>query len=74
MLYAPSLFTQKLGIHRVFDERWHLPLIYGLLPGKSQVLYEYLLKKLDCIGLFDPQSVLCNYEIGLRNACSSTWT
>ena len=36
---APFLFTQMLGVHRQFDENWHFPLTFGLLPGKSQVLY-----------------------------------
>ncbi len=62
-----------LGIHGVFDDNWHLPLAFGLLPGKSQVLYEDLLEKLDSFGPFDPQSILCDYEIGLRNACIPTW-
>ena len=70
---APSLFTQMLGVHGVFDENWHLPLAFGLLPGKSQVLYQDFLGQLNSFGPLDPQSILCDYEIGLRNACSSTW-
>ena len=70
---APPLFTQMLGIHGLFEDNWHLPLIFGLLPGKSQVLYEDLLEQLDSFGPFDPQSILCDYETGLRNACASTW-
>ena len=70
---APSLFMQMLGVHGVFDENWHLPLVFELLPGKSQVLYEYFLEQLDSFGPLYPQSILCDYEIGLRNACSSTW-
>ena len=62
-----------LGVHGVFDENWHLPLAFGLLPGKLQVLYEDFLGQLNTFGPLDPQFILRDYEIGLRNACSSTW-
>ena len=62
-----------LSIHGLFDPRWHLPLVYGLIPGKTQVLYSDFLSELDSFGGFDPQSVLCDFERGLHNAISSVW-
>ncbi|KAL5257613.1 hypothetical protein ACHWQZ_G012507 [Mnemiopsis leidyi] len=40
---APQLMTQMVGIHGIFDSGWHIPLAYGLLPGKTQALYSSLL-------------------------------
>ena len=59
-----------VGIHGVFNERWHLPLSFGLLPGTSQVLYTDLF---DTLAHLDRQSILLDYEIGMRNACSEIW-
>jgi hypothetical protein len=36
---APQLWQQLLSVHGLFDSGWHLPLVYGLIPGKTQVLY-----------------------------------
>ena len=66
---APSLFTQMVDIHGIFDRDWHLPLAFGLLPGKSEVLYYDLLEKLDSYGPFEAQPILCDYEVALRNTC-----
>ena len=60
-------------MHGLFDSGWHLPLVYGLIPGKTQVLYTDFLSELDSFGGFDPQSVLCDFERGLHNAISSVW-
>ena len=70
---APSLFTQMLGINRVFNERWHLPLSCGLLPGNSQVLCTDLFENLNDLAHIDPQSIHLDHEIGMQNACSTVW-
>ena len=51
------LMQQLLSIHGLFDSGWHLPSVYGLIPGKTQVLYSDFLIELDSFGGFDPQSV-----------------
>ena len=44
-----------------------MPLVYGLLPGKTQVLLAAL-DHLFPSATFEPQSVLCDFEKGLHNA------
>ena len=70
---APQLWQQLLSVHGLFDSGWHLPLVYGLIPEKTQVLYAEFLSELDSFAWFDPQSVLCDFEEGLHNAISSVW-
>ena len=41
-----------------------MPLAYGLLPGKEE---------LDSLGPFYPDTVLCDYETGLRGAVTTVW-
>ena len=68
---APQLMTQMLTVHGILPSSWHMPLAFGLLPGKTQVLYTNLLEELDSFGPYEPQSVLCDYEVGLHNAILS---
>ena len=70
---APQLMTQMLGIHGLFNSGWHMPLVYGLLPGKTEALYSALFNELDTFGPYDPQSILCDYEQALHNAILKTW-
>lgn len=70
---APQLMTQMLSVHGLLPSSWHMPLAFGLLPGKTQVLYTNLLEELDSFGPYDPQSILCDYELGLHNAILSVW-
>ena len=60
-------------IHGLFDNGWHMPLAYGLLPGKTQTLYSSLFEELDSFGPYDSQSVLSDYEQSLHNAIVATW-
>lgn len=53
---APHLFTQMMGVHGLFEDNWHLPLAFGLLPGKAQALYEDFFTALESFGSFDFQS------------------
>ena len=72
---APQLRQQLLSIHGLFHSGWRLPLVYGLIPGKTQVLYSDFLTELDSFGgfEFDPQSVLSDFEKGFHNAILSVW-
>ena len=70
---APHLFTQLLTVHGLTTDGYRLPLAYGLLPGKRQEMYYNLLNELDTNGPFQPLTVLADFEIGLRNAISTTW-
>ena len=63
---APSLFTQMLGINRVFNERWHLPLSCGLLPGNSQVLCTDLFENLNDLAHIDPSPSTLTMKLGCR--------
>ena len=68
---SPQLFSQLLTVHGHFDSGWHMPLVYGLLPGKTEVLYTDFFDHLDSLAQSDPQSILCDYEKGLYNALHS---
>ena len=70
---APQLFTQMVGIHGISVGGWHIPLAYGLLPGKTNSLYTAVFEALDRFGPYNPRSVLCDNEIGLHNAVTNTW-
>ena len=70
---APNLFTQLLTVHSILDDGWRIPCAYGLLPGKREVLYSNLLQQLDDIADISPDTVLTDYELGLRNAVRSIW-
>ena len=60
---APDLFHQLFTIHGLFPDNWHLPLFYGLLPGKTTTLYKNLFEEVDSWGPFQPQSILMDYEL-----------
>ena len=70
---APNMFTQMLVVHGLLSDGWHMPLAYGLVPGKTQTLYINLLEELDAYGPFYSETVLCDYEQGLRNAIVNVW-
>ena len=70
---APRLFTQLFTVHGLFPDQWHLPLFYGLLPGKTTTLYKNLLEELDSWGPFSPQSILLDYELAIHNAVAEVW-
>ena len=70
---APQLMTQMLSVHGILDTSWHIPLIFGLLPGKTQAIYSNIFQELDSFGPYQPQSILCDYEVGLHNAILSVW-
>ena len=70
---APNLFTQLVTVHGITDDRYRLPLAYGLLPGKRQEHYQQMLNELGSYGSFQPDTVLADFELGLRNAIEEVW-
>lgn len=36
---SPNLTKQMGAIHGLFSDGWHIPLAFGVLPGKTQTLY-----------------------------------
>ena len=68
---APTLFHQMLTVHGILDDGRRIPAAYGLLPGKTEVLYTNLLEALDAHGPFHPDTILTDYEKGLQNAIQS---
>ena len=72
---APNLFHQLFTVHGLFPDGWHLPLFYGLLPGKTTTLYRNLFEEIDtwASGGYQPQSILMDYELAIHNAVASVW-
>lgn len=70
---APNLFTQLFTIHGLFPYRWHLPLFYGLLSGKTTTLYRNLLEEVNSWGPYQPQSILLDYDLKIRNDVAEVW-
>ena len=72
---APKLFCQMVTIHALLDDGWVIPSVYILLPGKLTTLYTAALEALDSLPQvdLDPQTVLADYELAIRNSVSSIW-
>ena len=68
---SPNLFTQLLTVHALLDDGWRIPCAYGLLPGKTTVLYQNLLEQLDVVADLSPGSVLMDFEAAMRKAVLS---
>ena len=73
LLLLPLLLLLLLQVGDSEFNGWHIPLVYGLLHGKTEVLYTSMFSYLDTCGPYGPQSVLCDYEQALHNAVVSTW-
>lgn len=69
---APDMFTQLVVTHGLMEDGWRFPLSFGLLPGKTEVLYTNLFEQLDQQGPFYPQTVMCDYELALQVGFSFT--
>ena len=68
---SPQLFHQMVTVHGVFRDGWNIPLLFALLPGKTQTHYEELFQKISDFGI-KPSSVLCDYEKAMINAVKKT--
>ena len=62
-----------LTVHSLLDNGWRIPCTYGLLPGKTRILYTNLLEQLDAAADLSPDTVLLDYEAGLRRAVLTIW-
>jgi len=62
-------------IHALLDDGWVIPCVYMLLPGKLTTLYTAALEALDSLPGIDPdpQTVLADYELAIRNSVSTIW-
>ena len=72
---APNLFHQLFTVHcNIADgegENCIVPVVYALMPGKSQEIYQKLFKKIvDLIGTetIKTEMVICDYEKAVMNA------
>ena len=72
IIVSSNSFRSELT-YLIFDGGWHIPLAYGLIPGRTNSLYTTLFEALDRFGPYNPRSVLCDYEIGLHNAVTNKW-
>lgn len=65
---CPSLFEQLYSIHSIIDNSV-IPLVYGLLPGKSTEIYKKFLQALKRLNKdLNPTSILIDLELGMGNA------
>lgn len=70
---APLVFMQLLTLHAFVDDR-AIPLVYTLLCNKQEETYRTVLCKIKEMQLnIRPQSVLCDFEIGLFKAVKNTF-
>ena len=60
-------------VHGVFRDGWNIPLLFALLPGKTQTHYEELFQIISDFGI-KPSSALCDYEKAMINAVKKTWS
>ena len=65
--HCPRTFQQILTIHGLRNDRC-LPFIFALLPNKAESTYNALFDVLHDLKQLNPQSVMSDYEKGLRNA------
>ncbi|CAF1030017.1 unnamed protein product [Brachionus calyciflorus] len=64
---APRLFLQTYTIHAIVNGRC-LPLVYILLPGKSQALYSRVLDVISSMLKSPPKSLMLDFERAFINA------
>ena len=68
---SPQLFHQMVTVHGIFRDGWNIPLLFALLPGKTQTHYEELFQKISDFGI-KPSCVLCDYKKAMINAVKKT--
>ena len=80
--YSPDtkrtlLFSSKANLEILAEATngWVTPCVYMLLPGKLTTFYIAALEALDPLPMvdFDPQTVLADYELAIRNSVSTIW-
>ena len=62
-------------IHVLQNDGWVIPCVYMRLPGELTTLYTAALEALDSLPQvhLDPQTVLADYELAIRNSVSTIW-
>lgn len=66
---VPLLFYQLYTIHG-FKDKISIPLVYALLPNKSEETYVTLLQQLKLLEpAVSPQSITIDFETAMMNAC-----
>lgn len=66
---VPLLFYQLYTIHG-FKDKTSLPLVYALLPNKSEETYVCLLQQLKVLEpAMSPQSITIDFEMAMMKAC-----
>ena len=62
-------------IHALLDDGWVIPCVYMLLPGKLRTLCTAALEASDSLPQvnLEPQTVLADYELAIRNSVSAIW-
>ena len=74
---APGIFTQLYSIHGVKSSTT-LPLVYALLPNKTESTYLRFLQELKSLAAareleLKPQQIMSDFEIAFLNACQKTF-
>ncbi|XP_072177746.1 uncharacterized protein [Diadema setosum] len=64
---VPSIFFQLWTVHAVHEGRV-VPLVYALLPNKTEETYSRVLRALLEHGDFHPRTVLIDFELAAKNA------
>jgi hypothetical protein len=64
---SPAMFYQVFTIH-VYIGGSILPLVYALLPDKTQVTYQRLLTEFSKLRQFNPESIVTDFEQAMINA------
>ena len=62
-------------IHVLQNDGWVIPCVYMRLPGELTTLYKAALEALDSLPQvdLDPQTVLADYELAIRNSVLTIW-
>ncbi|CAF1100650.1 unnamed protein product [Brachionus calyciflorus] len=64
---SPEPFLQVYSIHLLIDNKCY-PVLYGLLPRKTQKMYERFLSCIEVELESNPTSINCDYEKAMINA------
>ena len=66
---APLLFLQVYSLHAIVQGRC-LPMIYGVLPRKTQEMYTRFLKEISKRMYLSPKTITSDFEKAFLNACA----
>ena len=65
---APELFQQVYTVHALVQGRC-LPMVYGILPRKTEVIYTKFLNELKKRVVLMPKTINSDFEVSFINAC-----